>query len=65
MLWWPVYNIPDSGVSEYSITDTSNSSVSKYYVTKQRMIFLTLTLVNKLIKEIEIKAFIVFIFFRK
>jgi hypothetical protein len=29
------------------------------------MIFLTLTLVNKLIKEIEIKTFIVFIFFRK
>jgi len=27
-----VCNIPDSGASEYSTTDISNSSVGKYYV---------------------------------
>jgi hypothetical protein len=32
MLWWFVYNIPDSGASEYSIMDISNSGVGKYYV---------------------------------
>jgi len=32
MLWWFVYNILDSVASEYSTTDTSNSSVGKYYV---------------------------------
>jgi len=33
MLWWFVYNIPDSGASEYLTTDTSNSGVDRYYVT--------------------------------
>ena len=37
MLWWFAYNIPDSGVSEYSTTDTSNSGVGKYYVTQKKM----------------------------
>jgi hypothetical protein len=32
MLWWFVYNIPDSGVSEYLTTNNSNSGVGKYYV---------------------------------
>jgi len=32
MLWWFAYNIPDSSASEYLITDTSISGVSKYYV---------------------------------
>jgi len=27
-----VWNIPDSGASEYSTTDISNSGVGKYYV---------------------------------
>jgi len=29
MLWWFVYNIPDSGASEYSIANNSNSGVGK------------------------------------
>ena len=33
--WWPAYNIPDSSVSEYSATNTSNYDVGKYYVTKK------------------------------
>jgi hypothetical protein len=32
ILWWFACNIPDSGASEYSRTDTSNSSIGKYYV---------------------------------
>jgi len=38
--------IPDSGVSEYLTTDTSNSGVGKYYVTKNKkeMVLLTLAL---------------------
>ena len=32
MLWWFAYNIPDSDASKYSTTDTSHSSVGKYYV---------------------------------
>jgi len=36
MLWWFTYNIPDSGISEYSITDISNFSVSKYYVVRKQ-----------------------------
>jgi hypothetical protein len=32
ILWWFACNIPDSDASEYSTTDTSNSSVDKYYV---------------------------------
>jgi hypothetical protein len=35
MLWWFDYHIHDSCVSEYSATDTSNSGVGKYYVTKK------------------------------
>jgi hypothetical protein len=31
------YGIPNSGVSEYSTTDTSNSSVDKYFVVKKKM----------------------------
>jgi hypothetical protein len=37
MLWWFAYNIPDSDVSEYSTTDTSNSGVGKYYLTQKKM----------------------------
>jgi hypothetical protein len=29
MLWWFVYNIPDSGASEYSSSNNSNSGVGK------------------------------------
>jgi hypothetical protein len=29
MLWWLVYNIPDSGASEYSSSNNSNSGVGK------------------------------------
>jgi hypothetical protein len=36
MLWWFACNIPDSGVNEYSITDTSNSGVGKYYIAKKQ-----------------------------
>jgi len=36
MLWWFICNIPNSDVSEYSTTDTSNSSVGKYYVAKKK-----------------------------
>jgi len=32
MLWWFTCNIPDSGASEYSTTNNSNSGVGKYYV---------------------------------
>jgi len=32
MLWWFACNIPDSGTSEYSTTDTSNSGAGKYHV---------------------------------
>ena len=32
MLWWFPCNIPDSGASEYSTTNNSNSGVGKYYV---------------------------------
>jgi hypothetical protein len=35
MLWWLDYHIPDSDVSKYSATDTSNSGVDKYYVAKK------------------------------
>jgi len=37
MLWWFACNISDSYVSEYSITDTSNSGVGKYYVAKNQI----------------------------
>jgi hypothetical protein len=30
--WWFIHDIPDSGVSEYSTTDNSNSGVGNYYV---------------------------------
>jgi len=33
MLWWFFYNIPDSGASEYSIPNNSNSSVGKNSIT--------------------------------
>jgi hypothetical protein len=33
MLQWFAYNIPDSGDSKYSNTDTLNSGCEKYYVT--------------------------------
>jgi hypothetical protein len=36
MLWWFACNIPDSSVSEYSTTDTSNSGIDKYYVAKTK-----------------------------
>jgi hypothetical protein len=29
MLWWFVYNIPDSGANEYSSSNNSNSGVGK------------------------------------
>jgi len=32
---WFAYNILDSGASEYSTTNTSNSSIGKYYVIKK------------------------------
>jgi hypothetical protein len=32
MLWKFAYNIPDSGASEYSNMNISNSGVGKYYV---------------------------------
>jgi len=32
MLWWFARNIPDSDASEYSTTNTFNSSIGKYYV---------------------------------
>jgi hypothetical protein len=32
---WSAYNIPDSGVSEHSTTDMSNSDIGKYYITKK------------------------------
>jgi hypothetical protein len=32
IVWWFACNIPDSGASEYSTTDTFNSGVGKYYV---------------------------------
>jgi hypothetical protein len=52
MLWWFDYHIPDSDVSKYSATDTSNFGVDKYYVAKKtkHMILLTLTSVSKPIK---------------
>jgi hypothetical protein len=34
---WFACNIPDSDVSEYSTTDTSNSDVGKYYVAKNKI----------------------------
>ena len=34
---WFACNIPDSDVSEYSTTDTSNSGVGKYYVAKNKI----------------------------
>jgi hypothetical protein len=37
MIWWFACNIHDSGVSEYSTTDTFNSVISKYYVTKNKI----------------------------
>jgi hypothetical protein len=33
MLWWFVYDIPDSGASEYSIASNSNSSIGKNFTT--------------------------------
>jgi hypothetical protein len=32
--WWSAYDIPDSSVGEYSTTNTSNSSIGKYYMKK-------------------------------
>jgi len=32
ILRWSTYNIPDSDVSEYLTTNTSNFDVGKYYV---------------------------------
>lgn len=37
MLWWFACNISDFDVSEYSTTDTSNSAIGKYYVTKNKI----------------------------
>jgi hypothetical protein len=34
-VFYGLLNIPDSGVSEHSTTDMSNSDVGKYYVTKK------------------------------
>jgi hypothetical protein len=51
-----VYNIPNSGVNEYSDTNTFNSDVDKYYITQKNMVFLILALMNKSIKfELKIK----------
>jgi hypothetical protein len=36
MLRWFTCNILDSDISEYSTTNTSNSSVGKYYIVKKR-----------------------------
>jgi hypothetical protein len=36
MLWWFACNVHDSDVSEYSTTNTSNSSISKYYIVKKK-----------------------------
>jgi hypothetical protein len=47
--------IPDSDASEYLITNTSNSSVDKYYVTKKSMVFITVAPMNKSVKY-ELKA---------
>jgi len=53
-----VCNIPNSGASEYSTTDISNSGVGKYYVgmkinkfKSSFFLFLTLASVNKQIKS--------------
>ena len=32
---WSAYNIPDSGTSEYSTTNTFNFDIDKYYVKKR------------------------------
>jgi hypothetical protein len=45
-----MYGIPDSGASEYSTTDTSNSGIGKYYMVKKYIVFLTLAAVNKPVK---------------
>jgi len=34
MLWSSAFDIPDSGVSEYSTKNISNSGVGKYYIAK-------------------------------
>ena len=59
ILWLFVWNIPDSGASEYSTTDISNSGVGKYYVgikinkfKSSFFLFPTLASVNKQIKSI-------------
>jgi len=36
MLWWFAYNISNSSVNEYSIMDTSNYDVGKYYVIENK-----------------------------
>jgi len=53
-----VCNIPNSGASEYSTTDISNSGVGKHYVGMKMnkfelsFLFLTLASVNKQLKPI-------------
>ena len=39
MLRWFTCNILDSDISEYSTTDTSNSSVDKYYIVKKKNVW--------------------------
>jgi hypothetical protein len=36
LLWWSTRNIPNPGVNEYLTMNTSNSSVGKYYVVKEK-----------------------------
>jgi len=71
MLSWFACNIPDSGASEYSTTNISNSSVGKYYVgikmNKFKLLFLflflTLASINKQIKiNLFLCIHIIFIF---
>jgi hypothetical protein len=59
---WLAYNIPYFTTSEYSTTNTSNSHVDKYYVTKKSMVFLTLAPLNKSVK-FEFKAKHIFLLF--
>jgi hypothetical protein len=46
MLWWFTCNIPNSDVSEYLTTNTSNSSVGKYYVAKKKTIITKYNKIN-------------------
>ena len=62
---WSTYNIPDSTASDYLTTNTSNFRIDKYYVTKKKMVFLTLALLNKSVKfGLKAKHFF-FIYFLK